>query len=301
LDKRHCRIGFIGIGVLGKGLALALAAQDYAVVAGYSRSSSSTRWLAQRLEGLQTFASAQELADVCDLVFITTPDAVIGEIAAAVNWREDQGVVHCSGSTPIEILDCASAQGALTGGFHPFQTFAGLDSAEDARARLNAATFAVDGSGWLGRLLRDLACDLGGRPVTIPAQHRPLYHASAVLVCGYLAALMQVAVDSWRAMGLSDQDALGALLPLAAATLENIRRQGLAASVTGPVVRGDVSTVSAQLEAIYRAVPDAIPVFLALTSASLGLAAQQGLPDRQREQLRSLIVDCHRRWKPCPE
>jgi predicted short-subunit dehydrogenase-like oxidoreductase (DUF2520 family) len=289
VDNRHRRIGFIGIGVLGKGLALALAAQEYAVVAACSRSITSARWLADYMNGLQVFASAQELADACDLVFITTPDSVIRGVAGSVNWREGQAVVHCSGSLSLDVLDGASAGGALTGGFHPFQTFAGLDSPQDTIPRLAGVTFAVAGAGWVAQFLRDLAFDLGGRPVTIPDQHRPLYHASAVLGCADLAALIQVAVDCWRAMGFSDQEALGALLPLATVTLENIRRHGIPASVTGPVVRGDAGTISAHLEALSRAVPDAIPVYRALTLASVPLAAQRGLPHQQLEEIRKLI------------
>jgi predicted short-subunit dehydrogenase-like oxidoreductase (DUF2520 family) len=293
MDNRRRRIGFIGIGVLGKGLALALAAREYLVVGACSRSISSARWLAGRLSGLHVFTTAQELADACDLVFITTPDSVIGGVAASVNWREGQGVVHCGGSASMDILEYAGDRGALTGGFHPFQTFAGLDSPRDTIRRLEGVTFAVSGAGWVGQFLRDLALDLGGRPVTIPDQYRPLYHASAVLACGDLAALIQAATDPWRAMGFTDQEALAALLPLATATLENIRRHGIPASLTGPVARGDVGTVSAHLEALSRAVPDAIPVYRALTLASLTLAAQRGVPQRQLEKLRNLVVDCH--------
>ena len=301
MDKQYYRIGFIGVGVLGKGLALALAAHNYSVVAAYSRSMSSSHWLAKRLKGSQVYATAQELAAVSDIVFITTPDSVIGDVAASVTWREGQGVVHCSGSSSIEILECARAQGALTGAFHPFQTFAGLVSPENTLARLAGVTFAVSGADWLSQFLRDLAHDLGGQPVNIPDHFRANYHASAVLSCGYLAALLQVSVDSWRAMGFSDTEALGALLPLATATLENIRSHGIPASVTGPVVRGDAGTVSAHLEALSRTAPDAIPVYSALTLTSLAIAAQCGVEASQLEQIRKLIIDYHRRWTPCPE
>lgn len=291
MDNRRRRIGFIGIGVLGKGLALALAAHEYPVVAACSRSVSSTRWLAGHLRGLQVFATAQELADACDLVFITTPDSVINGVAASVNWREEQGVVHCSGSASLDVLAGASDRGALTGGFHPYQTFAGLDSPQDTIPRLSGVTFAVSGAGWVGQFLRDLALNLGGRPVTIPDQFRPLYHASAVMACGDLAGLIQAAADPWRAMGFSDQEALAALLPLATATLENIRRHGIPASLTGPVSRGDAGTISAHLEALSRSVPETVPVYRALTLASLTLAAQRGVPQRQLEKLRNLVVD----------
>jgi predicted short-subunit dehydrogenase-like oxidoreductase (DUF2520 family) len=301
MDDRHRRIGFIGIGVLGKGLALALAAQGRSVVGGFSRSPTSTRWLAEHLTGMQVFSTAQDLADACDLVFITTPDSVIRGVAASVNWRDGQAVVHCSGSSSMDILDCAGAQGALTGGFHPFQTFAGLDSPQDTIPRLAGVTFAVAGAGWLEQFLRDLARELGGTAVTIPDQHRSLYHASAVLGCGGLAALLLVAVEPWRAMGFSDEEALSALLPLATATIENVGRHGIPASVTGPVVRGDVGTISAHLEALSRSAPAAIPAYRALTQASLSLAAQRGIPDQQIEEIRQLISDVKRRCRSCLE
>ena len=102
-------------------------------------------------------------------------------------------------------------------------------------------------------------------------------------------------------MGFSDTEALGALLPLATATLENIRSDGIPASVTGPVVRGAAGTVLAHLEALSRTVPDAIPVYSALTSTSLAIAEQCGGEASQLEQIRKLIVDYHRRWTQCPE
>ena len=81
---RDLAIGFIGIGVLGKGLPLALAAQGYRVEAAHSRSADSAQWLADRLPKCRVYQSAQDLSDASDLVFITTPDSAIGEVAAAV-------------------------------------------------------------------------------------------------------------------------------------------------------------------------------------------------------------------------
>jgi predicted short-subunit dehydrogenase-like oxidoreductase (DUF2520 family) len=273
-------IGFIGIGVLGKGLAMSLAARQYQVVAAHSRSLSSAQWLAHRLPGCQAFASAQELADAADLVFITTPDSAIGQVAATVRWRPDQGVVHCCGAASLEVLQPAAAQGAVTGAFHPFQTFAGLADPGDTLSRLAGVTFAVEGQGWLSGFLGDLARTLGGHPVFIPHHQRPLYHAAAVLGCGYLVTLLQAAVTAWQAMGFSPKRAMDALYPLARATLENVAQRGITASVTGPVVRGDAATVQAHLEALHQSLPDLVPLYCALTDASLPLAASRGIsPD----------------------
>ena len=201
MNKGDLAIGFIGIGVLGKGLAMSLAARQYRVVAAHSLRASSAQWLADRIPGCQVLASAQELANATDLVFITTPDSAIGEVAASVAWRPGQAVVHCCGASSIEILQPAADQGAVTGALHPFQTFVGLEDPQETISRLAGVTFAVAGEGWLCDFLNELTRELGGRPVFIRAEDRPLYHAAAVLSCGYLVALLQAAAGLWQEMG----------------------------------------------------------------------------------------------------
>jgi predicted short-subunit dehydrogenase-like oxidoreductase (DUF2520 family) len=280
-------IGFIGIGVLARGLALALARQGYPVTGVYTRSRASAEALARRLPACRVYPAAQELADASGLVFITTPDAAIGPAASSVRWRPGQGVVHCSGALTLVVLRPAADQGAQVGGFHPFQTLAGLDSPEEAAARLHGVSFAVAGEDWLRACLTGMAAALGGRAVHIPDADRPLYHASAILACGYLATLVQAAVSLWREMGLTPQEAMEAIRPLTQATLDNLARHpgAMESMVTGPVVRGDAATVEAHLEALSRRSPGLAHLYAALTWASLPLARERGVSPQQLAQM----------------
>ncbi|MSQ07500.1 MAG: DUF2520 domain-containing protein [Dehalococcoidia bacterium] len=282
-------IGFIGVGVLAKGLALALAQLSYPVTGAYSRSFSSAQELARRLPGCKAFTSAQELAGHAGLVFITTPDAAIGPVAASLSWRRGQGVVHCSGALTLEVLRPAADGGASVGGFHPFQTFAGLDDPAEAAARLQGVSFAVAGQGWVLEHLTQMAAALGGRAVSIPDAERPLYHASAILACGYLAALLQGAASLWQEMGFPEQQAMRALQPLAQTTLDNVFRHGVVPNVTGPVVRGDVATVRAHLEALSQRLPELVPLYAALTRESLSIAERRGVGPEQLASLRAAV------------
>ena len=282
-------IGFIGVGVLARGLAMALTDRGYLVPAVHSRNPDSARWLADRLAGCRVALTAQDLADAADVVFITTPDSVIEQVAALLTWRSDQGVVHCCGAAGIEILHDAARQGAATGAFHPFQTFAGLTDPAQAHTRLAGSSFAVAGEGWLAEFLCNLSRDLGGHPVLISDLDRPLYHASAVLGCGYLAALLQAAVDLWSAMGFTTQEATDALYPLARATLENIAKDGIPDSVTGPAVRGDAGTIQTHLAALSQRLPELVPLYRALAAASLPLASQRGVAAKELAAIRALI------------
>ncbi len=291
LNHRELKIGFIGVGVLGKGLALALADRGYRVSASYSRRSESSQWLSQRIPGCGVAASAQALADGADLVFITAPDAAISQVCAEVAWRPDQGVVHCCGAESRGILDSAARRQARTGAFHPFQTLAGLQDPAEASARLTGVSFAVEAEGWLADLLPQMARDLGGRPVAVPEGDRPLYHASAVLACAHLAALLHGAVTLWERMGFDSSDALEAIYPLARATLDNVAKDGVAASLTGPAFRGDAATIQLHLDALSQGAPELLPVYSALTATSLPLALQRGISPSRVSEIEELISD----------
>ena len=284
-------IGFVGAGTLGRGLALALDGVDCNVVAVSSRTWTSAEWLVERIDGCAALNTAQEVADACDLVFITTPDADIAEVAAAVNWRAGQGVVHCCGAASTELLTTAADAGAEVGAMHPFQTFAALSEPAEAASRLSGVTFAVSATGWLADYLPSLAESLGGSAVTIPDELRPLYHASAVLSCGYVATLLDAAINLWTQMGFSVDDGIRAAIPLARATIEAIAAAGPTDAVTGPAVRGDAATIAAHLAALEQRAPELVPLYRELTLASLPLARGRGVEESDLAALESVAVE----------
>ena len=282
-------IGFVGAGVLGSGLALALSAAGWRVTAIASRSQSSAERAAGLIDGCETRRNAQAVADTCDLVFITTPDSAIAGVSGEVTWRMGQGVAHCCGAASTELLATAANSGAAVGAMHPFQTFAAIDGPGQAAGRLQGVTFAISATGWLEEFLPNLARTLGGRGIEIPQGMRPLYHASAVLSCGYLATLLDSAVRLWTSMGFTEEDGVRAAVPLARATIEAIERVGPTGAVTGPVVRGDAETLAAHLELLSRHAAHLLPLYRQLTESSLPLARARGIEERQLEQMRRTI------------
>ncbi len=282
-------IGFVGAGVLGSGLALALSAAGWRVTAIASRTYASAEGAARLIEGCSVLESAQQVADACDLVFLTTPDSAISEVAGTVNWARDQGVTHCCGAASTELLASAEDAGAAVGAMHPFQTFAAIDVPGQAADRLQGVTFAISATGWLEEFLPTLAQSLGGQAIEIPAEMRPLYHASAVLSCGYLSTLLDAAVGLWTSMGFTEDDGVRAAVPLARATIDAIERQGPASAVTGPVVRGDADTLAAHLELLARHAAHLLPLYRQLTESSLHLARAKGIEERQLDQMRRTI------------
>ena len=283
------RIGFVGAGTLGRGLALALDGVGSDVVAVSSRTRASAEWLAERIDGCVAMDTAQDVADACDLVFITTPDGAIADVAASVSWRAGQGVAHCCGAASVELLDAASDAGAAVGAMHPFQTFAALSDPTEAARRLSGVTFAVSATGWLSDYLPSLAELLNGRAITIPDELRPLYHASAVLACGYVGTLLDAAVGLWTRMGYTEEDGVRAVAPLARATIEAIAAAGPVNAVTGPAVRGDADTIAAHLALLSERAPELVALYRELTVASIPLARAKGVGDGELARLRRII------------
>ena len=151
------KIGIIGAGTVGSALAIRLAENGYEVVAVSSRTHASAEKLAKTIKGCQAVETNQMVADIADIVFITTPDAVIPQIASELQWHKGQSVVHCSGADSTEILQPARQMGANTGVFHPLQTLA---SVKQAIANIPGSTFAIEAEEPLLTTLKEMAAAL---------------------------------------------------------------------------------------------------------------------------------------------
>ena len=282
----HGGIGFVGAGSVGTALALALSQRGYAVRAAASRTRASALRLAARVPGVEPCGDAQEVVDRCAVVFLTVPDDAIADVAGALTWRRGQAAVHCSGATSLDSLSVPRSQGAMVGGFHPLQTFA---TPESAARDLAGTTFGIEAAPPLREELQQMAQALGGRPIALRAEDRALYHASAVAACGLVASLVGLSAELWSGFA-NPRDGLRALLPLMRGTLESLERDGLPAALTGPLTRGDATTVASHVEALEAASPVLLPIYCRLSLAALPLARAKGglSPDGEAALERSL-------------
>lgn len=280
-------VGFIGAGRAGSALAAGLRGAGYRVEAVASRSPESARSLAARLPGTRALSDGEAVVEACDVVFLTVPDDAIASVARVLPWRPGQGAVHCSGALSLAPLREAAERGAVVGACHPLQTFPSRESGADL---LSGSTFALETEGPLGPWLGEMAQRLGGRAIALGSEHRALYHAAAVLSCGYVSTILAAACRLWEAMGFSQEEALEALMPLARGTLANIADVGPAAAATGPIMRGDLDTVRRHLDALAERAPEGLALYCQMGLAMVGLAVERGsLDEGQAERLRELF------------
>jgi len=280
-------VGFIGAGTVGTALAIRLSARGYPVVAAASRTYASAVKLARSIPGCQALTSLQGVADVADLVFITTPDDAIGQVVGRMRWRQGQSVVHCSGADSTEVLEPARVLGARVGAFHPLQTFAGVQQAID---NLTGSTFAVEAEEPLRSTLKGMAEALEGHWIELKANDKVLYHASAVIACNYLVTLVKLATDLWQNFGVPREEAVKSLMPLLQGTLNNLETIGIPDALTGPIARGDVGTVRKHLDALDQSAPSVVTTYRELGLQTVAVALAKGKIDEARaKEMRTLL------------
>jgi predicted short-subunit dehydrogenase-like oxidoreductase (DUF2520 family) len=220
-------------------------------------------------------------------VILSVPDLPLARVsmALAAQGEAPRGCVafHLSGALGTDPLAPLLAQGYGIGALHPLQTLA--DPVLGAR-QLQGVYFSVSGDPGALAVGRRIVHYLGGVSLAVPVARRPMYHAAAVFASNYLAGLMAAAGRLMARVGVPEDEALQAILPLARGSLENLERMGPVQALTGPISRGDVETVRLHLrslEARERA------LYAAMGREILHLAVEGGLDDDVANELRELL------------
>ena len=152
---------------------------------------SRTRWRGRAI------SSSSRCPTTCSA---TLPGPVLDLIACgALHAR--QVVAHTSGRHGLNVLGPVARAGAITLAVHPAQTFGG--TAADL-PRLPGVAYGVTALGRHWPVAEWLVAELGGTPVAVPEELRPLWHAGLAHGANHLVTLVASALDIVRATGASD-------------------------------------------------------------------------------------------------
>jgi predicted short-subunit dehydrogenase-like oxidoreductase (DUF2520 family) len=146
---------------------------------------------------------------------------------------------------------------------HPLQTFNGVSV-----PHLEGRIFAIEGDAPAVRVARSIARSLGGVPVNITAEKKPLYHAAGAFAAGLILALEEAGVQMLKTSGLPQREALHALLSLSRQVLDHYEKLGPHKAWTGPLSRGDYGVVAANEEAIAHYHPEFLETYQAVSRLS---------------------------------
>lgn len=128
---------------------------------------------------------------------------------------------------------------------------------------------AIDGTSEAALAVADqLATQLNMHPFRVAPADRAAYHAAASVASNFLITIENFAEQLAHSAGVPR----AALVPLVEAAVANWSRIGPAGALTGPVARGDTSTVAAQREIVSQRTPEFLHLFDALVTATEHLA-----------------------------
>jgi predicted short-subunit dehydrogenase-like oxidoreductase (DUF2520 family) len=275
-DAPRLAVGVIGVGRAGAPLAAALGRAGHPIVGAHAVSERSRRRAEEFLPGTRLMP-IEEVMAAADLVLLTVPDDVLGDLVAGLAETgavtPGQFLVHASGRHGIAVLEPATREGALPMALHPVMTFTGARSDID---RLAGCPFGVTAPSVLRPVAEALVVEMGGDPIWVPEEARPLYHAALANGANHLVTLVAQTLDLLATAGIEDPAHL--VRPLLTTALENVLTMGDDA-LTGPVARGDAATVAAHLRALSTAAPEARAAYVAMARLTADRALAAGRLD----------------------
>jgi len=277
-------VGVIGAGRVGAVLGAALRAAGHRIIAVSAISDASRRRAEALLPGVE-IRPADAIGPDADLLLLAAPDdalpTLVEGLAGAGGLRAGQFVAHTSGRHGIDVLEPATAIGALPLALHPVMTFTGTSVDLE---RLAGVCFGVTAPEILRPVAETLVLEVGGDPVWITEANRPLYHAALAHAANHLVALVASSMDLLRRAGADDPQRM--LGPLLSAALDNALRYG-DSGLTGPVARGDAGTVRTHLDVLVSVSPEIAAAYVAMARLTADRALASGLlaPDAAVELL----------------
>ncbi len=245
------------------GLALSQAAQraGHRIVGVLGRDAKKTEAAASLLD--TKTLSWDEPLPPADMLLIAVRDDAIAAVAEKLKPGGTAAAVHLSGLTPTTAL---KPLGIPIGSFHPLQT---MPTPEAGAAHLAGAWIAVTTEDdLLADRLFAFAASLGAHPFELADENKPLYHAAAAAAANFPLAALAMSRRLFEAAGV-DFAVAG---PLVEAVVANALAMGPEQALTGPVARGDIGTIRAQLAAVRSATPELADHFIAMVRATAAIA-----------------------------
>jgi predicted short-subunit dehydrogenase-like oxidoreductase (DUF2520 family) len=259
-------IAIVGAGNFGRAMAAFLRNAGYAVELVKKPSS-------------QNAAARMKLRGT--IVWFCVPDREIARAAKAwadtIDWK-GRVALHSSGALTSDELDVLRRQGAAVASVHPLMTFV-----RGSRPSLKGVSFAVEGDAVALRASRRIVKDLGGKPYSIRKEDKSAYHAWGTFASPLLTALLATTEQVAAQAGVDPRVARRRALPILRQTLANYAALGADAGFSGPIIRGDVDTITRHLQVLKRH-SEMQEVYLALARAAV-----RYLPgNKKRSVLRAL-------------
>lgn len=280
----------IGSGNVATTLAGALRKSGVPVLGLWGRNATASRH-AGFLTGVAAFSSAPpDLILEAEVIILAVSDDAISEVASMLVKTglvsKRHVFLHCSGVVDAKVVFQGVKESVGgTGAIHPLKA---INAPKSDMLELENTSFGVQGDALGLQAAKDLVQVMKGIPLELEGDALASYHAAAAMTSNYVVALIDIGVELLCDAGMDKHVATQTLSSLAIGSAKNVAEQGLPNSLTGPIRRGDVKTVSHHLKALKG---DARAVYRGLGVRTLEIARKnEGVDKAQLDQIEKLLL-----------
>jgi len=277
MSTQNDMINIIGCGRAAGSLAQLWKQAACVGIGGVMNRSDESSLRAVKKLGAGTALSSLKSFDAARYWLIGTSDGQIAtaadELARVQIELQDSVVFHLCGRHGTDILSPLRDRGCKIAAIHPVRSLTHeLISLEDFEG---TACVAEGGEESLDAL-RLLFQSIGGVWMPVRNIDRGLYHAAVSIISNVTKAVAWKAQNWLVSAGLDADMAVAVTHTLLSSTMEDVARSGASQSITGPVVRGDTSTIEAHLLALEAGHREDVDVYRVLARTVLELARERG-------------------------
>ncbi len=249
------QFNLIGAGKLGKNIGRALSKHHI----GQLSSVYNLRFN-HAIEACNFMGAGKAIEDIhslskADITWITCNDdaisSVVDQLHHASILKPNSLIIHCSGALSSSILKPLHDLGCSVASFHPLKAFRANYLSNNAFDQVECI---IEGDDAACSWLISAFTGLNARLITLKPENKAAYHAGACMASNYLITLAHCAEQLFVQAGISKEGALEMIVKLMQGNLDNIlETRSIINSLTGPLARGDIQTISLHLDSIKDA------------------------------------------------
>lgn len=265
------------LNIIGAGKAGRVLGQQFFLHHVFAIQDIQNRTLSSSKSACEFIGAGKPLADMsgmraADIYLIAVPDDQIKACSLQLQERNliqpSSIVLHLSGALSSGELGLKHGAASL----HPMRSFA--DPARVATQFANTIC-TLEGDAYATKVLTHALRQIGAQVVSVKKESKTLYHAAAVFASNYLVTILDAALQTFEAAGISREMARALAEPIAQESFNNVFRLGAQQALTGPIARGDLNTVTRHREELQQWDDGMAQLYDALATATQTMKARR--------------------------
>ena len=294
MNHKTKKIYLIGAGKAGSSFIYEFFKKKYALKFVSERNLKKQKILTKDLERKKVICSLKiepEFIRQADVIIIMTQDAYIESVVEEISKinldLKKKLFIHISGSLSSDVFKKLKIAQADCASFHPIQTFSEVTKNSSLVENIY---FGIEGGKKACDYVKSMAKDFGSNYFMVNPKKKHLYHVASVVTSNYLIGLIYAASKIVKAIGADEKKTYKIYEPIIKNTLENIERQGIVNSLTGPIDRNDSVIIEKHIKELKKVDPVLTALYLNFGLIAAELAEQKrSISKKDKTKLESLM------------